>query len=67
MQFYKSIGMAHEKYLKAMKLKHEDIAQLSFHIKDYQLLLDVDNISYVVKHPTDGGIESRIQKNIKYD
>ena len=25
MQYYKKIGMAHEKYLKAMKLKHDEI------------------------------------------
>jgi hypothetical protein len=67
MAHYKPIGQAHSDYLKAMKLKHEGITQLSFHIKEYQLALDMSSIEYSVTHPTDEALAKRISQNIRYD
>ena len=50
-----------------MKLKADDLTQLSFHIKDYEISLDMSSIEYEVTHPTDDALAKRISQNIKYD
>jgi hypothetical protein len=60
MAFYKPIGEAHKDYLKVMKLNHEGITQLSFHIKDYEIAIDMSSIEYEVTHPTDEALAKRI-------
>jgi hypothetical protein len=43
-----------------MKLNHEGITQLSFHIKEYQIALEMSDIEYSVSHPTDEALAKRI-------
>lgn len=50
-----------------MKLNSEGLTQLSFHIKEYVLAIDISDIEYSVTHPTDTALAARITQNLKYD
>ena len=60
MAYYKPIGQAHADYLKLMKLNSDDLTQLSFHIKDYEIAIDMSSIEYEVTHSTDEAMANRI-------